>query len=275
MINTLSLEQAIEQCPALVATKPSDRASSKYSFIRTVDILEKAVDNGWIIQEVRQAGPKETAQHSVSLFHRSQLDGGLEKKEGYPQMRIINSHDLTKRFNYLLGYWRKACSNGLLVPNGICTTVNSVHRFNEDMKTQLTAAMDAALNNFGKITETIEEFKQRVLSQEEKNILARFAHYIRFRYRMTQPKKFNTDILLSPRRDVDKSDDLWTVFNVIQENMTQGGTGIGKGITRFQDDIRFNQELWTGVSKAVDHRGLDLDKTLKTLFSKKERNSSN
>jgi hypothetical protein len=271
MINTLSLEQAIEKCPALIATKPSDRASSKYSFIRTVDILEKAIDNGWIIQDVRQAGPKETAQHSVSLFHKTQLKEGVEKKEGYPQMRIINSHDLTKRFNYLLGYWRMACSNGLLVPNGICTTINSVHRFSDDMKTQLTVAMNQALENFGKITETIEEFKQRVLTQEEKNILARYAHYIRFRYRMTQPKKFNTDLLLTPRRDVDKTNNLWNVFNVIQENMTHGGTGIGKGITRFQDDIRFNQELWTGVSKAIDYQGLDLAKTLKNLFPKKER----
>jgi len=30
-----------------------------------------------------------------------------------------------------------------------------------------------------------------------------------------------------------------------------------------------------GVSKAVDHRGMDLNKTLKDLFPKKERNSSN
>jgi hypothetical protein len=275
MINTLSLEQAIEKCPALVATKPSDRASSKYSFIRTVDILEKAVDSGWVIQDVRQAGPRETAQHSVTLFHSSQLEEGISQKEGYPQMRIINSHDLTKRFNYLLGYWKLACSNGLLVPNGICSSINSVHRFSDDMKVQLEIAMNAALENFGKITGAIETFKQRILSQEEKNMLARFAHYIRFRYRMTQPKKFNTNELLAPRRDVDKSDDLWSVFNVIQENMTHGGAGIGKGITRFQDDIRFNQELWMGVSKAVDHRGMNLNKTLKDLFQKKERNSSN
>jgi hypothetical protein len=274
MINTLSLEQAIEKCPAIVATEPSARASSKYSFIRTADILEKAIDKGWIIQDVRQAGPSETAQHSVTLFHKSQLaDVGVA--EGFPQMRLINSHDLTKRFNYILGFWREVCSNGLIAATGLCSHLNSVHRFKDDSRLNLMKAMDSGLSDFAKISEAITTFKQRTLSLEEKNALARYAHYIRFRYRMAQPKKFNTDLTLAPRRNVDKKDDLWTVFNVIQENMTHGGPGLGKGITRFQDDIRFNQELWTGVSKAVDHRGSDLDKTLKSLFQKKERQSLN
>jgi hypothetical protein len=88
---------------------------------------------------------------------------------------------------------------------------------------------------------------------------------------MQQPRKLNQDELLQPRRRVDEGNDLWRTFNVIQENITLGGGSLGKGITQFQDDVRFNQELWTGVNAALIYRGNSLDTALKQLFPKKER----
>jgi len=174
-----------------------------------------------------------------------------------------------------MGYFRQVCSNGLIAPTGMTSQIKTVHRFSEDKLTTFTEALDQALHGFQTVQESVNNFKERVLSQEEKASLARFAYYIRFRYRMQQPRKFNMDELLQPRRTVDVGDSLWKTFNVIQENITLGGGSLGKGITRFQDDIRFNQELWTGVNAALIYHGENLDTALKQLFPKKERQKNN
>ena len=124
---------------------------------------------------------------------------------------------------------------------------------------------------FDTIVNQTQLLKERQLTEEERTYLARYAYYIRFRYRMSQPKKVDATAILAPRRDVDAGTDLWTTFNVIQENLTQGGNRIGTGITRVQDDLKFNQELWTGVDKALLHRDSDLETTLKALFRKKQK----
>ncbi len=275
MITTLSLEEAILKAPAINANQPSAKASQKYTFISTRSILEKALDAGWHIREAKQSKGGITGQHRVSLIHSSQLGLDLAEIEGFPQINLINSHDLTKQFNYVMGYFRTVCSNGLIAPTGMTSQIKTVHRFSEDKLSMFTSTLDQALHGFQSVQESVNNFKERVLSPEEKNALARFAYYIRFRYRMQQPRKLNVEELLQPRRPVDEGNSLWKTFNVIQENVTLGGGTLGKGITRFQDDIRFNQELWTGANAALIYRNDSLDTALKQLFPKKERQKNN
>ena len=71
-------------------------------------------------------------------------------------------------------------------------------------------------------------------------------------------KKFNYDEetiedILDPKRDEDKGDDLWRVFNVIQEKITQGefsaalvGANVRKvrKIKSFEKELKVNKELF-------------------------------
>jgi len=71
-------------------------------------------------------------------------------------------------------------------------------------------------------------------------------------------KKFNYDAetiedILDPKRDEDKGDDLWRVFNVVQEKITQGdfhaaltGAKVRKvrKIKSFEKDLKVNKELF-------------------------------
>jgi len=271
MINTLTLQEAVQKCPAIVATAPSTKASSRYNFIPTSNIIDQALKNDWVIRDAR-GGKGEHGQHCVSLVHRSQLNVSAE--EGFPQLLVTNSHNLSRKFSLSLGFFRLICSNGLIAPLGMFNSIQpTLHRQNNNLGsiTDIVSSLENALGQYGNVLNNIENMKARELSEEEKNSLARFAYYARFRYRMSQPKKVDSASILLPRRAVDQKNDLWSVFNVIQENMTHGGNRIGNGITRFQDDIRFNQELWTGVDKAISFKGEELTTVLKSLFPKKER----
>jgi hypothetical protein len=270
MINTLTYEQAVEKCPAIAATSPSSKASSKYNFISTGEIVHKALENDWVIRDTK-AGQGIHGAHTVNLVHKSQLETNYS--EGFPQICLINSHNLSRRFSMTLGFFRLVCSNGLIAPTGLVQSIRpTLHRpgaFGEG--NEILDLLNNCFEQFDTVIKQTETMKQRQLCSEEKNMLARYAYYIRFRYRMMQPKKVDLGQLLSPRRPVDDKNDLWTTFNVIQENLTHGGKNIGSGITRFQDELQFNQELWSGVDKAIHHGGEELENVLKNLFPKKER----
>jgi hypothetical protein len=270
MINTLTYEQAVEKYPAIAATGPSSKASSKYNFISTGEIVHKALENDWVIRDTK-AGRGLHGVHTVNLVHKSQVEA--HHTEGFPQISLINSHNLSRRFSLSLGFFRLVCSNGLIAPTGLCQSIRpTLHRpgaFGEG--NDIIGLLNESFGQFDNIVTQTQVMKERQLSEEERKMLAHYAYYIRFRYRMMQPKKVNLDELLKPRRSADEGTNLWTTFNVIQENLTRGGKLIGNGITQFQDELRFNQELWTGIDKAVHHKEEDLEKTLKNLFRKKER----
>lgn len=271
MINTISLDEAVSICPAINATQPAPRASSKYTFISTRKILDQALENDWLIRSVKSSRNKSFGCHSISLIHKSQDLN--EDSEGFPNLNIINSHDLSRRFTFALGFYRLICSNGLIAPTGLHNHTSVLHRSNytSSPTEEFNTAILSALDDFSSITSNVKQMKERFLTEEEKISLSRFAHYIRFRYRMVQPRKADPQALLQARRENDKKNDLWTVFNTIQENITLGGSNIGKGITQFQDDIRFNREMWTGANLALQFSNASFEDGLKNLFPKKPR----
>ena len=178
--------------------------------------------------------------------------------EAYPRILLTNSHDGMQAFKFSVGIFRLVCSNGLVVADEQFSDFKIKHKgytFAELRKVVKTAVED--LPNKVKI---MNDMKSRILTQEEKNKLALDAMLIRAGIKpdSDKAKKFNYDDetiedILDPKRDADKGDDLWRVFNVIQEKITQGefsaalkGAKVRKvrKIKSFEKDIKVNQELF-------------------------------
>ena len=94
---------------------------------------------------------------------------------------------------------------------------------------ELREVVNKAVEDLPARVEVLNKMKARTLTQEEKNQLALNAMLIRANIKpgSKEAKKFNYDDetlidILDPKRDEDKGDDLWKVFNVIQEKITQG-----------------------------------------------------
>jgi hypothetical protein len=270
----LTLEEAITKVPAIATESPSPRVSGRYRFFSTKNVLEQALSNNWSIMEAKgvttRKVPTRFGAHSVRLIHNSQLQS--ETAEGFPTINLINSHDLSKKLTLAIGYYRLICSNGLIAPAGIANAVNARHNFSNNNNSALLEAISQVFDQYSLITDQINKFKSRELSDSECSDLAQYAKRIRFRFRKNLPQKVDSNLLLNPRRPSDGNKDLWTVFNVIQENITHGGNGLGKGITRFQDDIRFNTEMWQGTALALNHKKDNLKEELSKLFIKKTNN---
>jgi hypothetical protein len=114
------------------------------------------------------------------------------------------------------------------------------------------------LNEAEKALVAPQDWAKQVLAREEREALAEAAHVLRFgdaEGEVSTPVQ--PDQLLRPRRFEDRRNDLWSTFNVVQENVIKGGvTAIGqdangrarrvtsRAINGIDQDVKLNKALW-------------------------------
>lgn len=270
-INTLTLDEAIKRVPAIGATQAADHVSDRYQFVSTRDILARVADYGWRITNATSQNQSPTAQHRVTLVHENDI--GIRNGDGIPRIEMFNSHDRSKRLMFAIGFFRFVCSNGLIIASGPAETIRTKHRFTNDRLSEIMDQVGQISGRFPKIMDTINEFKNREMSEQEMVAYAQYAIKGRFNYRPEMPKRFRdmgrtTEKLLSVRRDADSGNSTWQVYNRVQENLIQGIEGFNRPIRSYGDNVRVNQLLWKGAETALTHQGSDLDNTLKQLLVK-------
>lgn len=105
------------------------------------------------------------------------------------------------------------------------------------------------VNNIPNTIETLNNFKKKILTEQEKMELALKSIEIRF----GEETEVTPIDLLEAIREEDKKDDLWTIFNVIQEKLIRGGFRYknrqgkmrrARKISNFVKDISINQKLF-------------------------------
>lgn len=239
-----------ELAPAIFAKKAAADVSERYSFVSTAEVLPALRDHGFVPVNARQRrGAGITGQHRVELFHRNHLDKmRAGKMESSPRIILENSHDRTRRLSAMAGYYRLVCSNGMVVASGLGASFVATH-------VSLDAdAIRGMIGNMAKLLDEsqsrVEAFRERKLSKIEQSMYARFA--VEARYKGYADLPIEPAAVLAARRDVDKADDLWTVFNRVQENVIKGGveTRLGRrsrGVTSFYMDTLVNRRLWAGA----------------------------
>lgn len=275
-MNTLTLDEAIKIAPSVGATSAGGKASPKYQFISTRNVLENVIDNGWSITQASSQGSSQFAQHRVTLVNNQDLakiEDNSHDQEGILRLDLFNSHNLTKRFMLAIGYFKFACSNGLIVSTGPSEAIKTKHRFSDNRLEAIMEQINNASQRFPKVLQTIEGFKSRQLNDHEKVTFARYAIQGRYNYRKELPKKFQhlqpmIDNVLTSRRVEDDGDSVWTVFNRVQESIVKGVQGSIRGIKGYGDNVRVNQLLWKGAETALEYSNNEFENRLNQLLLK-------
>jgi len=195
--------------PSVFATSASPKMTDKYTFVPTDQVLEFFDREGWQIASVKQI-----------RFRNSQLP-----KVGDTLVEAIvkNSHNGTSAFSLSAGLFRLVCSNGLTVPTAVAEKFKMRHNH-----FQLDDVKELA-DNFSKklpmIENSVSRMMSKELSTEEKIKFVQESAKIRF-----NAEKTFSDMeiagLLTPNRNEDEGDDLWRVFNTVQEKFIRGGVQV-------------------------------------------------
>lgn len=278
-LQVLTLDEAISRVPAIGATGPSERVSDRYQFVSTRDILERVQQDGWLITGVTAQNRKPDAQHRVTLVHENSLEQarnwsvGNQPEEGIPRIEMFNSHNLTKRLMFAIGYFKFVCSNGLIVASGPAETIRTKHRFSNDRLEEIMKQVSSISERFPVINQTIKDFSSRQLTEEEQVSYAQFAIKGRFNYRPEMPKRFRdmgrtVEKLLAHRREEDNGNTTWQIFNRVQENLMMGMEGFSRPVRGYSDSVRVNQLLWKGAETTLKFDSQALNTALMNLIVK-------
>ena len=250
--SSLSLDAARKAAPAIFATEPASYINLKrYNFVPTTDIIEKMNNNGWLLTSAQQSKSKSDLRngygvHMVKFEHPDLYikdgDGGVE---GRPQMVFLNSHDGTRPLQAELGIFRLVCSNGLMIKSHDMGGFRERHtRLTND---GVKVLLDEKLQLAGQAIDRINRWSGIQMKAIDMRKFATDALLMRLNEER-QPEEHEIFGILESRRQADNKNDLWHVFNRVQENMIKGGFNIGerqaRAITNPIADMKLNQGLW-------------------------------
>jgi len=259
----LSKDQIRELAPLVFAEAPTNPdVSNKYLFVNTETIIDDLDKLGWkpvtVAQRKSRGSNTIFSKHMVSFQNPEIKITSKNGDDAFPRIILTNSHDGMQAFKFSVGIYRLVCSNGLVVADEEFSDFKIKHKgytFAE-LRNVVTQAVEDLPNR----VEVMNKMQDKILTQDEKNKLALDAMLVRAGIEpgSDKAKKFNYDEetiidILDPKRKEDEGDDLWKVFNVIQEKITQGdfhaaltGAKVRKvrKIASFEKDIKVNKELF-------------------------------
>jgi len=164
-----------------------------------------------------------------------------------PEIILLNSHDGSSSYQMLPGLFRGVCTNGLVCGQSF-GEVRVPHRGNVVEKV-IEGAYEV-LGIFDRVEDKREAMQSLLLPPPAQHALAKAA----LTYRFGEEHQPVTEAqALSPRRWQDEQNDLWTVFNRLQENLSKGGlagrSAQGKrshtrAVNSIDSNIKLNRALW-------------------------------
>ena len=230
--------------------RSNQRITSSPHQIESLDVINSFKEQGWRIAgayEKLKNGSRKVGSHFIEMTHP---DFMVKNKKGQTEavanISIQNSCNGSKPLEIDLGAFRQVCSNGLVAH----TSYSSYKlRHTEKNKNSLYDILCLANSNAAKVIEEFNKMKHYDMSPSQMVEFAVNAAKIRFGddYNMVDISQ-----LLKVVRSEDEGSDLWTVFNRVQENLTQSGRIVdvngavvsGLGV---EEDLRVNKELYSLV----------------------------
>jgi len=249
----LSNEQLFRAAPAIFAAQPAHEVSSRYVFVPTIQVVDRLRDEGWFPVQVNQSNARvenggQFAKHKIRFRHESGQEI-VNVNDIAPEIILFNSHNAGSSFQLHAGLYRKVCANGLVIADQTFASIKAVHT--GDAIGEIIEGSYKVLEEAPQIVEKARFLQNVDTTLEERQLLAEAATQLRWE---EGKSPIEASRLLTPRRYGDDASDLWTVFNVVQENLVRGGIdGINASGNRTttrevkapQQNIGLNKALWT------------------------------
>jgi len=241
--------------PSVFAEKPSSEVSKHYTHIPTERVIDDMELLGWKpIQatevKARKNSTKGFQKHLITFRNDEVVINGDDGDTVFPQILMTNSHDGKNAFQFQAGLFRLICSNGLVIADTQFEAVKMRHMgYNfEDLQEMIKEMVE-------KLPLTVESMnKMKAKEMAEEEILQFAKDAINTRFSEKEMKRIQIDLkeLTTPVRKEDQGNDLWSVFNVVQEKIITGDFDYRAGnkarkareIKNFKQDMKINKELF-------------------------------
>jgi len=258
----LNASQIKERAKSVFTDKAGPSTSEKFTHIPTHKVIEDMEQLGWGVVDAKEVKARAKnsigfQKHLVVFRNPDVVINGADGDTVFPQILLTNSNDGKNAFTFTAGLFRMVCENGLVVSTQEFENVKMRHMGYtfEELQKQIRAMVE----QLPLTVESMNKMKQIQLDEEQAKAFAKKALTTRFEEDQVEAMNFNLDELLEPTRPEDKGNDLWSVFNVIQEKILAGdftymsGAKIRKArkVKNFKQDLEINQKLFAMAAEFI------------------------
>jgi hypothetical protein len=267
----LSEKELMALAPSIFAVEAHESRSERFAPIPTIEVLRRIAKEGFVPVGVKQSVARDPgrAPFTKHLIRLRRVDG-KERRVGDTvfEMLLKNANDGTAAYHLFAGLWRIRCMNSLVVKTKTLGELSIRHT--GDAPLEVLDASFKVLEQADKTLAYAEAWGKLELKEIERAAFAKKAHKLRWEGKTSGVASAVSPIkLLEARRDSDRGTDLWSVFNVVQENILKGGVegegqdSVGRKchytsrpVNGIDADVTLNSSLWTLADELAVKRGV-------------------
>lgn len=255
--------------PSIFATQAHESRSDRFAPIPTIEVLRGLQKEGFFPVAVKQstsrmADRRDFTKHMIRLRRLDNVDK-YKVNDTVAEIILKNANDGSSAYDLMSGLFRICCLNSLVAQTG---TIDSVKiRHSGDAINKVIEGTYTVLDATQAVLAAPQDWSQLDMTPDHRTAFATAARVIRFGDAEGNVESPITERhLLLPRRTVDRATDLWTTFNVVQENVIKGGlTAMGhdannrrrrtttREVNGIDQDVRLNKALFVLAQAMSGH----------------------
>jgi hypothetical protein len=216
-------DELMKVAPSIFATEAHHSRSERFAPIPTIEIVRGMAKEGFSVvgasQAVARAADRRDFTKHLLRFRR--LDEAAKYSVGDNVLEILlkNGNDGSSAYSLMAGMFRIRCLNSLVAQTSTLDEVRVRHSGKAFEK--VIEGSYEVLKSAEQVMAAPQDWGAIALDDHARRAFAIGAHVERFGEESTTAVR--PEQLLQPRRAGDQGKDLWTTFNVIQENCVRGG----------------------------------------------------
>lgn len=267
----LTEDELRKVAPSIFATSAHESRSERFQPIPTIDVLRGLMAEGFMPVGAKQSRSRDEgkADFTKHLIRMRKLDVEQKYRVGDTVCEILlkNANDGTSAYDLMAGLFRIRCMNSLVSQVSSLDSVKVRH--SGDVQGKVIEGTYRVLDQAHAALAAPADWSGIRLNADENRALAEAAHVLRFGDADGETATpIKPEQLLMPRRHDDRANDLWTTFNVVQENVIRGGLrGVvrddnGRRVRRvttrevngIDQDVKLNKALWIVAQAMAGHK---------------------
>jgi hypothetical protein len=245
-------ERLYQLAPSIFAHGAHRSRSERFKPIPTIQAVRALRNEGWQCYGASQSRTRTVdrvrfTKHMLKFRH-SDVARLTRVGDAVLETILTNANDGSKGYHLDCGIFKLACLNGMVVKSHDFGSL-MVRHIGDDVISRVLEGTHVIASNAAKVMDTPDRWSRILLDREQRQRFATAAHGLRF----GNDQRVEPQQLLVPRREADTKHDLWSVFNVVQENCLQGGLSAmhnrgrawtTRRIGSIDDNMRLNSQLW-------------------------------
>jgi hypothetical protein len=224
----LTENELFKIAPSIFARDAHFSRSERFTPIPTIEVIRGLNREGFSVVGAQQALSRRVTNetHNKHLIRLRRLDDAqYNVGDSVFEVLLKNANDGSAAYDIMAGLFRILCANSLVAETPQQESLRVRHT--GDVMGKVIEGTYTVLNRAGEIAEKAQAWRTIQLDDHCRMAFAKGALIERFGEKEGLPGVADTTVrpeqVLMPRRQADGGHDLWSTFNVAQENLIKGG----------------------------------------------------